>query len=170
VESWTPPWLIEMSQSKSGLAEKKMAADLKMASGHQSPAVMSSMGLTSVVSSKSEMGNVTRLGPCFRRFSSLPRHLPDWKRAILQSAMSSGSQRSRSNSSSSRGTWWEVVEIVEEDAGKRFRVRWAGKDPKTGKPWPLDWVPYSHCSSDLIKDWEKKKGVTLRLHHSHTFV
>ena len=90
----------------------------------------------------------------------LPRHLPDWKRAILQSVMSSGSQRSRKNSSSSRGTWWEVEEIIEEDAGKRFRVRWAGKDPKTGKPWPLDWVPNSHCSSDLIKDWEKKKGMT----------
>ncbi|KAI0002522.1 hypothetical protein BJV74DRAFT_751722, partial [Russula compacta] len=53
-----------------------------------------------------------------------------------------------------RGTSWEVVEIVAED-GKRYQVRWAGKDPKTGKPWPLDWVPNSHCSSELVKDWER---------------
>jgi hypothetical protein len=71
--------------------------------------------------------------------------------------MASGSHRSGSNPSSSQGTWWDVVEIVEEDA-KRYRVRWAGKDPKTGKPWPLDWVPNSHCSLDLIRDWEKKRG------------
>lgn len=74
--------------------------------------------------------------------------------------MSSGPQRSARTSGSYRGTWWEVVEIVEEDAGKRYKVRWAGKDPKTGQPWPLDWVPNSHCSSDLIQDWEKKKGET----------
>ncbi|KAI0273046.1 hypothetical protein BGY98DRAFT_921758, partial [Russula aff. rugulosa BPL654] len=62
--------------------------------------------------------------------------------------MASGSHRSGSNPSSRQGTWWDVVEIVEED-GKRYRVRWAGKDPKTGKPWPLDWVPNSHCSPTL---------------------
>ena len=46
-------------------------------------------------------------------------------------------------------------------------MQWAGKDPKTGKPWPLDWVPKSHCSPELIKDWEKKKGAvffTITLH------
>ncbi|KAN0130082.1 hypothetical protein V8E53_012027 [Lactarius tabidus] len=54
-------------------------------------------------------------------------------------------------------TWWEVIEIVAEE-GKRYRVRWAGKDPKTGKPWPLSWIPSSHCSSELIKEWEKTKA------------
>jgi hypothetical protein len=73
--------------------------------------------------------------------------------------MASGSHRSGSNPGSSQETWWDVVEIVEED-GKRYRVRWAGKDPKTGKPWPLDWIPTSHCSLDLIRDWEKKKGAS----------
>jgi hypothetical protein len=71
--------------------------------------------------------------------------------------MSSGSHRTRANPNSDEGTWWEVVEIVAEE-GKRFKVRWAGKDPKTGKPWPLAWVPISHCSPELIKEWEKKKG------------
>ncbi|KAI0292025.1 hypothetical protein BC826DRAFT_1020915 [Russula brevipes] len=64
---------------------------------------------------------------------------------------------------------WEVIEIVAEE-GKRFQVRWAGKDPKTGKPWPLDWIPSSHCSSELVKDWERKKGarpVTMLLGHIH---
>src|SRR5882672_8697095 len=71
--------------------------------------------------------------------------------------MASGSHRSGSNSSSIQESWWwDAIEIVEED-GKRYRVRWAGKD-ETGKPWPLEWVPNSHCSADLTRDWEKKKG------------
>ena len=69
--------------------------------------------------------------------------------------MSSGSHGR--GGSSSQGGWFEVVEIVEED-GKRYKVRWAGKDPKTGQPWPLDWVPKSNCSPNLIEDWKKKKG------------
>ena len=75
-----------------------------------------------------------------------------------------------SGSSSSKGGWFEVVGIVEED-GRRYKVQWAGKDPKTGKPWPLDWVPKSHCSPELIKDWEKKKGaVFLQLRYSDAFI
>src|SRR6266849_7200511 len=74
--------------------------------------------------------------------------------------MASGSHRSGSNPSSIQESWWwDAIEIVEED-GKRYRVRWAGKDPESGKPWPLDWVPNSHCSVDLIRDWEKKKGAS----------
>jgi hypothetical protein len=71
--------------------------------------------------------------------------------------MSSGSRRSRNDPAANEGTSWKVVEIVAED-GKRYNVRWAGKDPITGKPWPLSWVPNSHCSSELIKEWERKKG------------
>ncbi|KAH9965262.1 hypothetical protein BC827DRAFT_842578 [Russula dissimulans] len=71
--------------------------------------------------------------------------------------MSSGSHRTRRNPSPKRGTSWEVIEIVEED-GKRYQVRWAGEDPRTGKPWPLDWVPSSYCSSELVKAWERKKA------------
>ena len=66
---------------------------------------------------------------------------------------------------------WEVIEILEED-GKLYKVRWAGKDPKTGKPWPLDWIPSSHCSPELVKAWERKKGAHLTAYtawtHSYT--
>lgn len=68
--------------------------------------------------------------------------------------MSSGSRRGRN---SNQSTEWEVIEIIAED-GKLFQVRWAGNDPETGKPWPLDWIPSSHCSADLVKAWERKKG------------
>ncbi|KAH9067885.1 hypothetical protein EDB87DRAFT_1586021 [Lactarius vividus] len=83
--------------------------------------------------------------------------------------MSSGSRRVQNDPAPDEETWWEVVEIVAED-GKRYKVRWAGRDPKTGKPWPLSWVPNSHCSSELIKEWERKKGVyspTALLQHTH---
>ncbi|KAI0260760.1 hypothetical protein BC834DRAFT_1044416 [Gloeopeniophorella convolvens] len=52
---------------------------------------------------------------------------------------------------------WDVIEIVAEDA-KRYKVRWAGNNPKTGKPWPLDWVPRSHCSAELIQKWQSTKA------------
>ena len=52
---------------------------------------------------------------------------------------------------------WEVVEIVAE-RGKKYQVRWAGKDPKTGKPWPLDWVPKRDCTNYLVKEWKKQKA------------
>ena len=68
--------------------------------------------------------------------------------------MSSGSRRGRS---SNQRTEWEVIEIVAED-GKLFQVRWAGNNPETGKPWPLDWIPSLHCSAELVKSWERKKG------------
>jgi hypothetical protein len=64
---------------------------------------------------------------------------------------------------------WQVVEVVAEE-GKRYRVRWAGEDPKTGKPWPLAWVPSSYCSPDLVKEWEEKKGansMTIASEHLH---
>ena len=54
-------------------------------------------------------------------------------------------------------TKWEVIEIVAED-GKLFQVRLAGNDPETGKLWPLDWIPSSYRSAELVKAWERKKG------------
>ncbi|OJA10259.1 hypothetical protein AZE42_08918, partial [Rhizopogon vesiculosus] len=52
---------------------------------------------------------------------------------------------------------WEVVEIVAE-RGKKYRVRWAGNDPKTGKSWPLDWVPKRDCTDHLVEEWKRKKA------------
>ncbi|KAH7925228.1 hypothetical protein BV22DRAFT_975672, partial [Leucogyrophana mollusca] len=49
---------------------------------------------------------------------------------------------------------YEVLEITAE-RGNKYRVRWAGKDPATGKPWPLDWVPKSDCTPDLVKGWKE---------------
>jgi len=53
---------------------------------------------------------------------------------------------------------WEVLEIVAE-RGKKYRVRWAGNDPKTGRPWPLDWVPKHDCTDHLVEEWKRKKAV-----------
>ncbi|KAG2135260.1 hypothetical protein DEU56DRAFT_395491 [Suillus clintonianus] len=52
---------------------------------------------------------------------------------------------------------WEVLEIVAE-RGKKYRVRWAGNDPKTGRPWPLDWVPKHDCTDHLVEEWKRKKA------------
>lgn len=52
---------------------------------------------------------------------------------------------------------WEVVEIVAEK-GKKYRVRWAGLNPKTQRPWPLDWVPKCDCTPDLVKAWKEQKA------------
>jgi hypothetical protein len=52
---------------------------------------------------------------------------------------------------------WEVIEIVAEK-GKRYRVRWAGINPQTNKPWPLDWVPKSDCTPDIVKAWKQKQA------------
>ncbi|OAX42767.1 hypothetical protein K503DRAFT_293538 [Rhizopogon vinicolor AM-OR11-026] len=52
---------------------------------------------------------------------------------------------------------WEVVEIVAE-RGKKYRVRWAGNDPKTRRPWPLDWVPKHDCTDHLVEEWKRKNA------------
>ena len=52
---------------------------------------------------------------------------------------------------------WEVIEIVAE-RGKQYRVRWAGVNPRTNKPWPLDWVAKSDCTPDIVKAWKQKKA------------
>lgn len=56
---------------------------------------------------------------------------------------------------------WEVIEIVAE-RGKKYRVRWAGNDPKTGRPWPLDWVPKHDCTDHLVEEWKRKKAAKKR--------
>ena len=53
-------------------------------------------------------------------------------------------------------TLWEVIEIVAEKP-KVYKVRWAGLNPKTRKPWPMDWVPRSDCTPELVNAWKLKK-------------
>jgi hypothetical protein len=52
---------------------------------------------------------------------------------------------------------WEVIEITAEK-GKKYRVRWAGNDPKTRKPWPQSWVPKHDCTDDLVLAWKRKRA------------
>lgn len=51
---------------------------------------------------------------------------------------------------------WAVQEITAE-RGKLYKVKWAGVDPKTGKPWAQSWVPKHDCTDDLVVEWKKKK-------------
>jgi hypothetical protein len=53
---------------------------------------------------------------------------------------------------------WEVIEITAEK-GKKYRVRWAGSDPKTRKPWPQSWVPMHDCTDDLVLAWKRKQAL-----------
>ncbi|THH14768.1 hypothetical protein EW146_g5603 [Bondarzewia mesenterica] len=52
---------------------------------------------------------------------------------------------------------YEVIEITGEKPGY-YRVKWAGFDTKTGKPWPQDWIPRRDCTDDIVADWKKKKA------------
>ena len=51
---------------------------------------------------------------------------------------------------------WEVVEIIAEK-GRKYQVRWAGVDEKTGQPWDPSWVMKHDCTDDLVRAWKKKK-------------
>lgn len=52
-------------------------------------------------------------------------------------------------------TLWKVIEITAEQPGK-YKVRWDGLDPTTGRPWGQSWVPKTDCTDDLRRAWKKK--------------
>ncbi|KAG7095257.1 hypothetical protein E1B28_006030 [Marasmius oreades] len=52
---------------------------------------------------------------------------------------------------------FRVIEITDENS-KGYKVKWAGKDPKTKRPWPQSWVPKHDCTNDLVHEWKKKKA------------
>lgn len=54
-------------------------------------------------------------------------------------------------------TLWEVVEILDERKNW-YKVRWAGFDPATKQPWPLEWVPKVDCTDSLVLAWKRKKA------------
>lgn len=62
---------------------------------------------------------------------------------------------------------WEVIEITAEKP-KTYKVKWAGINPKTKKPWAQTWVSKHDCTDDLVHAWKvkqakaKKKGTSLR--------
>ncbi|KAF9500273.1 hypothetical protein BDN71DRAFT_1194826 [Pleurotus eryngii] len=51
---------------------------------------------------------------------------------------------------------WEVLEITAERSNS-YRVKWAGTDPTTGKPWQQSWVPKHDCTPELVSSWKRKK-------------
>jgi hypothetical protein len=53
---------------------------------------------------------------------------------------------------------WEVIEITGE-RDREYRVRWAGTDPTTGKPWAQSWVPKHDCTDDLVLSWKRKQAI-----------
>ncbi|KZT75049.1 hypothetical protein DAEQUDRAFT_720259 [Daedalea quercina L-15889] len=56
---------------------------------------------------------------------------------------------------------WQVIEILAE-RGNRYRVKWAGNDPATGKPWAPSWVNKQDCTSQLIDGWNREKELRRR--------
>lgn len=52
---------------------------------------------------------------------------------------------------------WEVIEITSE-RGSNYKVRWAGIDPQTGKPWKQSWVPKHDCTDILVRAWKVKQA------------
>jgi hypothetical protein len=53
---------------------------------------------------------------------------------------------------------WEVVEIMGEDETK-YKVKWAGFDPRTGEPWEESWVLKRDCTDELVKSWKIAKAL-----------
>lgn len=51
---------------------------------------------------------------------------------------------------------WEVIEITAEQK-RHYKVRWAGIDPKTRKPWAQSWVSKRDCTDDLVLEWKQKQ-------------
>lgn len=51
---------------------------------------------------------------------------------------------------------WAVQEITAE-RGKKYKVKWVGADPATGKSWPQSWVAKHDCTNDLVVEWKGKK-------------
>ncbi|TFK33475.1 hypothetical protein BDQ12DRAFT_738787 [Crucibulum laeve] len=52
---------------------------------------------------------------------------------------------------------WEVENITAEK-GKLYKVKWAGLDPATNKPWKQTWVPKHDCTPDIVKEWKMKQA------------
>lgn len=50
--------------------------------------------------------------------------------------------------------YWKVIRITAERK-REYQVEWAGEDPETGEPWPLDWVPKGDVTEDLVEAWEE---------------
>lgn len=52
---------------------------------------------------------------------------------------------------------WDIDGIVEEDRGK-YKVKWAGENPATGKGWRDSWVKKSEVTPDVAEIWKEEKA------------
>jgi hypothetical protein len=52
---------------------------------------------------------------------------------------------------------WDVIEITAEK-DRQYKVRWAGTDPATGKPWPQSWVAKHDCTDILVEQWKGRRA------------
>jgi hypothetical protein len=57
---------------------------------------------------------------------------------------------------------WEVLGITAEQ-GNNYRVRWAGIDPQTGKPWKQSWVHKHDCTDVLVRAWKVKQAKSRKI-------
>ena len=55
--------------------------------------------------------------------------------------------------------FWAIKNIVDErNHGREFKVSWEGHNPKTGRPWPDQWIQESWGVTKAAKDaWRKAK-------------
>jgi len=51
-----------------------------------------------------------------------------------------------------------AVEEITAERGNKYKVKWSGVNPATGKPWPQDWVNKRDCTDDLVAEWKAKKA------------
>ncbi|KAF6760614.1 hypothetical protein DFP72DRAFT_76553 [Ephemerocybe angulata] len=53
---------------------------------------------------------------------------------------------------------WEILGIVGESRTK-YKVKWAGDDPATGKPWGNSWVDKKDVTPDVVQEWKEKQAL-----------
>ena len=56
---------------------------------------------------------------------------------------------------------WEIVGILAEK-DNMYKVKWAGIDPKTNKPWGNNWVKKSDVTPDVVQEWKEKQALKRR--------
>ncbi|KAK9478115.1 hypothetical protein V1514DRAFT_90960 [Lipomyces japonicus] len=61
------------------------------------------------------------------------------------------------NDDDDENEYWPVDEILQENSEGMVLVRWKGEDPKTGKPYPSDWIPRESCTVELLNTWDSLK-------------
>ncbi|KAF9233770.1 hypothetical protein BU15DRAFT_79792 [Melanogaster broomeanus] len=69
----------------------------------------------------------------------------------------SSSDESVGNTVSERETQFVPRSDDDAERGKKYRVKWAGIDPATRKPWSQSWVDKHDCTDQLVAEWKATK-------------